>query len=100
MAIRQSNIFRILNANVILALPFIIGITCNLSVDCRIEETAINSPFCEVPVPALLWIVLIVWTWVLIKIINKKTRISLMVLSIPTVMLAILTFGIFLNHRI
>ena len=100
MAIRQSNIFRILNANVILALPFIIGVTCNLSVDCRIEKTAINSPFCEVPIPALLWIVLIVWTWILIKIINKKTGISLVVLSIPTTMLVILTFGIFLNHRI
>jgi hypothetical protein len=96
----ESKTFKILNANFILAFPFIIGISCNLSVDCRIEKTAINSPFCEVPVPALLWIVLIVWTWVLIKIINKKTRISLVVLSIPTVMLAILTFGIFLNHRI
>ena len=71
MVIRQLNIFRILNANLILAVPFIIGISCNLSVDCRIEKTAINSPFCEVPIPALLWIVLIVWTWILIKIINK-----------------------------
>ena len=100
MAITESNIFRILNANLILAFPFIIGISCNLSIDCRTEKTAVNSPFCDVPVPALLWIALITWTWVLIKIINKKTRISLMVLSIPTVMLAILTFGIFLNHRI
>ena len=43
MAIRQSNIYRILSANVKLALPFIIGVTCNLSVDCRIEKTAINE---------------------------------------------------------
>jgi len=33
-----AGIFRILNANLILALPFIIGINCNLAVDCRAEK--------------------------------------------------------------
>ena len=95
-----ARIFRILNANLILVLPFIIGINCNLAVDCRVETTAVNSPFCEVPLPTLLWLGSIAWVWIFIRIFNKKKQISLWVLLIPTVMLATLTFAIFLNHRI
>ena len=95
-----ARIFKILNANFILALPFIIGINCNFAMDCRVEKTAVNSPFCEVPLPILLWIGSIAWVWIFIRIFNKKKQISLWVLLIPTVMLATLTFGIFLNHRI
>tara|TARA_B100001146_G_scaffold85030_1_gene75578 strand:- start:469 stop:765 length:297 start_codon:yes stop_codon:yes gene_type:complete len=95
-----ARIFRILNANLILALPFIIGINCNLAVDCSVEKTAVNSPFCEVPLPTLLWLGSIAWVWIFIRIFNKKKQISLWVLLIPTVILATLAFAIFLNHRI
>ena len=84
----------------VVSFPFILGIDCNLSIDCRIEQTSINSPFCDVSLPAILWVLSLAWVGMFGWFFNKKKRINLWVILIPTVILATLTFAIFLNHRI
>ena len=95
----MKTFFKSLTVTVTLGMPFFLGITCNDAIDCRKEQTAINSPFCDYSTAIILWIVLVVWISISILIFFKKKWLPLWSMIVPTAILMISTLIMFLNHR-
>ena len=93
------NLVKSFTITVTLGIPFLLGISCNDAIDCRKEQTSINSPFCDYSLTIILWIVLVTWISIFIFVFNKKKWLPLWSMVVPSVILMIITLIIFLNQR-
>ena len=93
------NLVKSFTITVTLGIPFLLGISCNDAIDCRKEQTSINSPFCDYSLTIILWIVLVTWISIFIFVFYKKKWLPLWSMVVPSVILMIITLIIFLNHR-
>ena len=93
------NYIKSFTITVTLGIPFLLGISCNDAIDCRKEQTSINSPFCDYSLTIILWIVLIIWISIFIFVFYKKKWLPLWSMVVPSVIFMIVTLMIFLNHR-
>ncbi len=93
------NLVKSFTITVTLGIPFLLGISCNDAIDCRKEQTSINSPFCDYSLTIILWIVLVTWISIFIFVFYKKKWLPLWSMVVPSIIFMIITLIIFLNHR-
>ena len=93
------NLVKSFTITVTLGIPFLLGISCNDAIDCRKEQTSINSPFCDYSLTIILWIVLVTWISIFIFVFYKKKWLPLWSMVVPSIIFMIITLIMFLNHR-